>query len=69
MEKLNGFSPDRKILCLFDVDGTLTPPREVRVLGYCLTLIIISSLLQRESAGAVFNQIVIAVAASQPAHL
>eukprot|EP00066_Takifugu_rubripes_P030529 XP_011619795.1 PREDICTED: phosphomannomutase 1-like [Takifugu rubripes] len=28
MEKLNGFSPDRNILCLFDVDGTLTPPRE-----------------------------------------
>uniref|UniRef100_A0A674PPB9 Phosphomannomutase n=1 Tax=Takifugu rubripes TaxID=31033 RepID=A0A674PPB9_TAKRU len=22
------FSPDRNILCLFDVDGTLTPPRE-----------------------------------------
>ncbi|TNM96662.1 phosphomannomutase 1 [Takifugu flavidus] len=28
MEKLNGFSLDRNILCLFDVDGTLTPPRE-----------------------------------------
>uniref|UniRef100_A0A674P8N0 Phosphomannomutase n=1 Tax=Takifugu rubripes TaxID=31033 RepID=A0A674P8N0_TAKRU len=27
-KKLNGFSPDRNILCLFDVDGTLTPPRE-----------------------------------------
>ena len=23
------FSPDRSVLCLFDVDGTLTPPREV----------------------------------------
>lgn len=37
MEKLNGFSPNRNILCLFDVDGTLTPPREVSVgllLGY-----------------------------------
>lgn len=29
MDKSNGFSPDRNILCLFDVDGTLTPPREV----------------------------------------
>lgn len=31
MEKCNRFSPDRNILCLFDVDGTLTQPREVRV--------------------------------------
>ena len=23
------FSPDRNVLCLFDVDGTLTRPREV----------------------------------------
>ena len=29
MEKLNGFSSDRNVLCLFDVDGTLTRPREV----------------------------------------
>ncbi|XP_068605587.1 phosphomannomutase 1-like [Brachionichthys hirsutus] len=28
MDKLNGFQSDRNILCLFDVDGTLTPPRE-----------------------------------------
>ncbi|XP_068435671.1 phosphomannomutase 1-like [Clinocottus analis] len=28
MEKSNGFSSDRNILCLFDVDGTLTAPRE-----------------------------------------
>ncbi|CAG5897490.1 unnamed protein product [Menidia menidia] len=28
METPNGFSPDRSVLCLFDVDGTLTPPRE-----------------------------------------
>ncbi|XP_019960928.2 phosphomannomutase 1 isoform X1 [Paralichthys olivaceus] len=28
MEKLNGFSSDRNVLCLFDVDGTLTRPRE-----------------------------------------
>ncbi|CAI5674595.1 unnamed protein product [Oreochromis niloticus] len=28
MEKAQGFSPDRNVLCLFDVDGTLTPPRE-----------------------------------------
>lgn len=46
MEKLNGFSPDRNVLCLFDVDGTLTPPREVRVLGYCWVLVPFSSLLQ-----------------------
>lgn len=30
MEQSNGSSPDRNILCLFDVDGTLTAPREVR---------------------------------------
>ncbi|XP_008328460.1 phosphomannomutase 1 [Cynoglossus semilaevis] len=28
MARLNGFSCDRNILCLFDVDGTLTRPRE-----------------------------------------
>ncbi|MEQ2233216.1 Phosphomannomutase 1 [Ilyodon furcidens] len=28
MEKSSCFSSDRNILCLFDVDGTLTPPRE-----------------------------------------
>ncbi|XP_068574635.1 phosphomannomutase 1-like isoform X2 [Cebidichthys violaceus] len=28
MEKSDGFSSDRNILCLFDVDGTLTAPRE-----------------------------------------
>ncbi|KAF3846750.1 hypothetical protein F7725_003828 [Dissostichus mawsoni] len=28
MEKSDVFSSDRNILCLFDVDGTLTPPRE-----------------------------------------
>ena len=27
--KHNGLSPERNVLCLFDVDGTLTPPREV----------------------------------------
>lgn len=30
MEQSIGSSPDRNILCLFDVDGTLTAPREVR---------------------------------------
>lgn len=29
MDTLNGFSTQRNVLCLFDVDGTLTPPREV----------------------------------------
>ncbi|KAM9843738.1 phosphomannomutase 1 isoform 2-T2 [Aulostomus maculatus] len=28
MEQFSGFSSDRNILCLFDVDGTLTAPRE-----------------------------------------
>ncbi|KAM7372329.1 hypothetical protein PAMP_009506 [Pampus punctatissimus] len=28
MDRTNGFSSGRNILCLFDVDGTLTPPRE-----------------------------------------
>uniref|UniRef100_A0A3B5R2A2 Phosphomannomutase n=1 Tax=Xiphophorus maculatus TaxID=8083 RepID=A0A3B5R2A2_XIPMA len=28
METLNGFPSQRNVLCLFDVDGTLTPPRE-----------------------------------------
>lgn len=29
MDESKGYSSDRNILCLFDVDGTLTPPREV----------------------------------------
>lgn len=33
MENTNGFSSDRNVLCLFDVDGTLTPPREVSPLS------------------------------------
>uniref|UniRef100_A0A1A8MZE4 Phosphomannomutase n=1 Tax=Nothobranchius pienaari TaxID=704102 RepID=A0A1A8MZE4_9TELE len=28
MEKATGFPSDRRVLCLFDVDGTLTQPRE-----------------------------------------
>lgn len=28
MERKSGLA-DRDVLCLFDVDGTLTPPREV----------------------------------------
>uniref|UniRef100_A0A3Q3W4I6 Uncharacterized protein n=1 Tax=Mola mola TaxID=94237 RepID=A0A3Q3W4I6_MOLML len=38
MEKATGFSPERNVLCLFDVDGTLTPPRQADMssrLGYC----------------------------------
>lgn len=38
MDRSNGFSPDRNILCLFDVDGTLTAPREVRDSGSSVLL-------------------------------
>lgn len=61
MEKLNGFSPDRNILCLFDVDGTLTPPREVRVLGFwcrlphCYSLTVCGGCFQSYCVIAVRN--------------
>lgn len=43
MEKAQGFSPDRNVLCLFDVDGTLTPPREVSSLPIDNLIIIVIS--------------------------
>uniref|UniRef100_A0A3Q0RLE3 Phosphomannomutase n=1 Tax=Amphilophus citrinellus TaxID=61819 RepID=A0A3Q0RLE3_AMPCI len=50
MEKSDGCSPDRNILCLFDVDGTLTAPREVSSFPIDIILIGYHELSRRLSA-------------------
>lgn len=49
MEKSDG-SPDRNILCLFDVDGTLTAPREVSSFPIDIILIGYYELLPQPDA-------------------
>ncbi len=33
----------RNVLCLFDVDGTLTPPREVQIICQAIYIVFIST--------------------------